>query len=370
MSDFYELLEVARTASADEIKRAYRRKARELHPDANPGDPEAEARFKQVAQAYETLSDPQRRAHYDRFGEARPGGGGDPFGGGGLGDIFDAFFGGNSPFGSAGRAGPSGPPRGADIEEVVTLEFAEAVFGAEKEISIRTAVACTTCEATGAAEGSHPSTCSQCNGAGQVQRIRQSVLGRMVTAAACDRCGGTGQIIENPCADCRGDGRVTERRTFTVNIVPGVDQGSVLRVAGRGAAGPRGGGAGDLYVHIDVNPHPEYERNGFDLHRRLVVPYAQAVLGAAFDLETLDGVEQLKLERGTQAGTTLRLRGRGVPHPERRARGDLIVHVDIEVPTDLSEEEAGLLRRFAELRGEEIAPADEGFFSKIRSAFQ
>jgi len=369
MTDYYDLLEVSRSATADELKRAYRRKARELHPDANPDDPDAEARFKAVAQAYETLSDANRRAHYDRFGESRPGAGGDPFGGGGLGDIFDAFFGGSSPFGGAGTR-PSGPPRGADIEEVVELEFAEAVFGVEREMTVRTAVACTTCEATGAAEGNHPSTCPQCNGAGQVQRIRQSVLGRMVTAAACDRCGGIGQIIEVPCADCRGEGRVTERRTFTVNIVPGVDHGSVLRVTGRGACGPRGGAAGDLYVHIRVRPDAEFERDGFDLHRRLVVPYSQAVLGAAFDFETLDGVEQLKLERGTQAGTVLRLRGRGVPHPERRARGDLIVHIDIEVPTDLAEEEAALLRRFAELRDEEVAPVDEGFFSKIRSAFQ
>lgn len=192
----------------------------------------------------------------------------------------------------------------------------------------------------------------------------------MVTTAACDQCGGLGQIVEDPCSDCRGEGRVTDRRTFTVNIVPGVDHGSVLRVTGRGAAGPRGGGAGDLYVHIRVRAHADFERDGFDLHRRLVVPYTQAVLGSVFDFETLDGVEQLKLERGTQSGTTMRLRGRGVPHPERRARGDLIVHIDIEIPTDLTEDQNALLRRLAELRGEDVAPVDEGFFSKIRSAFQ
>jgi len=367
--DYYELLEVSRGATAEEIKRAYRRRARELHPDANPGDAEAEARFKEVAQAYETLSDPERRQRYDRFGpEGAAQGGGPGFGGGGLGDLFDAFFGGN-PFGG-GDAGPSGPPRGADLEVVLDLSFEEAVFGTQAPVTVRTAVPCDDCEATGAAPGTSAATCPECGGAGQVRRVRQSLLGQMVTAGPCPRCSGAGTLIESPCPTCRGDGRVIEDRTYTVDVPAGIDTGSTLRLTGRGAVGPRGGAIGDLYVHLRVRSHERFVRHGYDLAHELHLSFGQAALGAVIAFETLDGSEDLVVPRGTQTGRTFRLRGRGVPHVEGRGRGDLLVQVVVDTPTDLTEDQEELLRDFAARRGDEVAPVDTGLMAKIRSAFK
>jgi molecular chaperone DnaJ len=369
MADYYELLGVSRDAGPDEIKRAYRRRARELHPDANPDDTSAEARFKEVAVAYETLSDPQRRQQYDMFGEAGPQAGGSPFGNGGLGDIFDMFFNGGSPFGGS-PSGPSGPPRGADLEAVVDLGFADAVFGAEAPVTVRTAVPCDDCEATGAAPGTSPTTCPECGGAGQVRRVRQSILGQMVTAGPCTRCGGFGTVVPTPCPTCRGEGRVVEERSYTVDVPAGVDTGATLRLAGRGAVGPRSGAAGDLYVHVRVAPDERFVRDGDDLVHELHVPVTQAALGAQVPLETLDGEELLDVEAGTQTGKVVRLRHKGVPHLQGRGRGDLLVHVVVDTPVDLTAEEAQLLGRLAELRGHEIAPPEHGLMSKLRSAFK
>lgn len=371
VTDYYEVLGVSRTATADEIKRAFRRLARELHPDTGHNDPESEAKFKRVAHAYEVLSDPEKRRRYDTFGPegvaAGGGGGADPFSGfGGIGDVFEAFFGG-SPF---GQRGPSGPPRGADVEVVADLEFTEAVFGCEHAVSVRTAVPCETCQATGAADGTEPVTCYECQGTGQVQRVRQSLIGQMVTSSPCARCAGSGQIIASPCAECRGEGRTVEERTYTVDIPAGVDTGSTLRLSGRGAVGQRGGAPGDLYVHLRVAPHPRLQRDGSDLHTTVHLPYTQATLGTTLDLETLDGIEQIEVPRGTASGTTFRLRGRGVPHLERRHRGDLLVEAIVDVPTELSEEEEEILRQLAELRGEAVAPPPSGLMSKLRSAFK
>jgi len=369
-ADYYELLGVQRDATQDEIKRAYRRRARELHPDTNPDDPEAEARFKEVTVAYETLSDPERRRRYDMFGPegAAAAAAGDPFGfGGGLGDIFDAFFG-SSGFGRGG--GPAGPPRGTDLEVVAEVDFETAVFGGEQDITVRTAVACETCQATGAAPGTAATTCPDCGGTGQIRRVRQSILGQMVTAGSCTRCAGMGRVIEQPCPDCRGDGRVVRDKTYTVDIPAGVDTGSTLRLAGRGAAGIRGGGYGDLYVHIKVHSHQRFRREGYDLVHDLHVPMTVAALGAHLAFATLDGDEDLVIPRGTQSGRVFRLRGRGVPHVDGRGRGDLLVRVIVDIPTDLSSEEEDLLRQFAALRGEPVAPVDTGFFSRIRSAFK
>jgi molecular chaperone DnaJ len=372
-TDYYALLGVDPRASQEDIKRAYRRLARQLHPDANPDDPEAEAKFKEVAAAYEVLSDPERRERYDRFGPEGVGAGAghDPFGfgGAGIGDLFNAFFGGASPFGGAGR-GTGGPPRGADLEVVVDLEFAEAVFGAQKPVSVRTAVPCDTCEGTGAAKGTSPRTCSECGGAGQVRRVRQSILGQMVTASPCPRCQGLGEMIDSPCSDCRGEGRRVEEKTYVVDIPAGVDTGSTLRLTGRGAAGPRGGAAGDLYVHARVRADERFQREGYDLRHELHVSMAQAALGTHLKYETLDGEEDLVIPRGTQSGRVFRLRGRGVPHVEGRGRGDLLVQVVVDTPTDLSRDEEELLRRFAASRGEEVPPADSGFLGRIRSAFK
>ncbi len=374
--DYYALLGVASDASADDLKRAFRRLARELHPDTNP-DPTAAERFKEVAQAYEVLRDPEKRARYDRYGAAgvhagAGAGAGDPFGfaGGGINDIFDAFFGGASPFGGGGRGRASGPPRGADLEVVADLTFEEAVFGARHPVEVRTAVVCDTCEATGATPGTDVMTCLECAGSGQVQRVRQSFLGQMVTNSVCPRCAGQGRVISDPCRDCGGEGRRVEERTYTVDVPAGVDTGSTLRLTGRGAAGPRGGANGDLYVHIRVAPSERFTRDGVDLRCDLHVSFPQAALGAEVQLETLDGSEEVTIERGTPTGCELRFRGRGVPHVERRGRGDLIVRVVVDVPTDLAPEHEELLRLYAHERGDEVAPPEEGFLSRIRSAFR
>ena len=373
MADFYELLGVNRNASADELKRAYRRKARELHPDANPDDPTAEAQFKEVARAYETLSDADLRARYDRYGEQGLGGasGGQGQGGGGLGDLFDAFFGGNgSPFGGGGgRGGPSGPPRGQDLEVIADVSFVQAVFGATVPVALRTASACTDCGGSGAGSGTQPVTCSECNGRGQVQRVRQSLLGQMMTSSPCTRCSGTGQVIATPCPTCAGDGRVIGEKTYQVDVPAGVDTGSTLRLTGRGAVGLRGGSAGDLYVHIRAAAHDRYRREDNDLITELPVSIAQASLGTRFTLETLDGDEELEVPAGTQPGREFVLRGRGVPRLQGRGRGDLRVRTQVEVPTKLSEDEAELLRLFASSRGEHVNSHEKGLFSRIKSAF-
>ena len=371
MTDFYELLGVGRDATQDAIKRAFRKRAMELHPDANPDDPEAETQFKEVALAYETLSDPERRQRYDMFGPegvAATGAGGFDTGFGSLGDIFDAFFGGGATgFGGGGRGGP---PRGQDLEVVADIDFEKAVFGGEHAITVRTAVACETCEATGAAPGTTAQQCSQCGGTGQVRRVRQSILGQMVTAGPCGQCSGLGQVIAKPCPSCRGEGRQIQDKTYTVDVPAGVDTGSTLRLGGRGAAGIRGGGYGDLYVHVRVAAHPRFQRQGYDLVHELHVPFTQAVLGAQLAFETLDGTEDLVLPRGTQTGRVFRLRGRGVPHVEGRGRGDVLVQVVVDTPTDLSGPQEEIVRQLAELRNEDVAPADSGFFSRIRSAFK
>lgn len=369
MADYYELLGVDRSASADEIKKAYRVLARKLHPDANPGDEAAEEKFKQVAQAYEVLSDPESRARYDRFGEAgaSSGASGDFFAGaGGLGDIFESFFGGN-PFGAA--RGPSGPPRGQDLEVVADLLFEQAVFGATVPVQIRTAVACDDCDGSGAGAGTKPVTCADCDGRGQVQRVRQSLLGQMVTSQACQRCRGYGEVVATPCSTCAGEGRIVTEKTFQVDVPAGVDSGSTLRLTGRGAVGPRGGSAGDLFVHLRVRPHDRYVRDGFDLVTTVEVSIAQAALGTTIELETLDGAETLAVPPGTQPGRVFVLKRRGVPRLQSAGRGDLKVVVNVVVPTKLSDDESKVLRQFAEMRDEDVAPADTGFFSRIKSAF-
>jgi molecular chaperone DnaJ len=378
-TDFYALLGVARTASDDEIKRAYRAKAREFHPDANPGNAEAEEKFKQVSIAYEVLKDPDKRRQYDQFGidgirGMGGGGGGDPFGfgAGGFADLFEAFFGGGgSPFGGGGRRGQAGPPRGGDLEATMDLPFVEAVFGTTHELEVRLPVACDACSGSGAAPGTSASTCPDCQGAGELRRIRQSLLGQMVTSSPCGRCGASGQIVESPCTTCRGEGRRTEARSYKVDVPAGVDHGTTLRLTNKGAAGVRGGGNGDLYVHLRVASHPRFERNGYDLIERLEVPFTQATLGAGLKYETLDGTEDLVIAPGTQSGKVFRLRGRGVPHVNGRGgRGDLLVQVAVVTPSRLSKEEEDLLRQLAAIRGEDVAPPDNSWLKRIRSAFK
>jgi molecular chaperone DnaJ len=375
-ADYYELLGVSRAANADEIKKAYRKRARQLHPDANPDNPDAAEQFKELSRAYTVLSDDQQRARYDQFGEAGVGGNGGPsmddmFGGGGLGDIFDAFFGGGGgPFGGGGgRRGPSGPPRGQDMEVAVAITFEQSVFGDQIPVDLKLPQGCPACDGTGAGEGTKPVTCSDCSGAGQVRRVRQSVLGQMVTTSPCPRCGGLGEIITTPCSSCRGEGRITADKTYHVDVPAGVVDGSTLRLTKRGAAGPRGGGQGDLYVHLRVRPHDRYRREEDDLVTDVPISIAQAALGTKLVLATLDGDEDLVVPAGTQPGHQFVLRGRGVPRLHGRGRGDLRAIARVEVPTKLSADEAALLKSFAEGRGEEVGEHGTSLFSKIKSAF-
>ncbi len=369
MADFYELLGVERSASADEIKKAYRKRARELHPDANPDDPEAEAMFKQVAEAYEVLSDDAKRANYDRFGSSNGpggfgGGGGDPFGGG-LGDLFDAFF--NNGGGNGGRAAR---PRGVDLEVVATLDLEDTVRGAAKTVTVRTAVACTECDASGAAPGSGVETCTQCEGAGQIRQVRQSILGQMVTTSACPRCAGEGQTIAEPCRTCSGEGRTVEDRDYTVDIPAGVAHGSTLRLSGRGAVGPRGAEAGDLYVEIRVKPHPVFQRDGDRLLAELHLPVTQAALGSDVVFDGIEGSIDLSIPAGAQTGKVFTVRDGGVPRLRGRGRGELLLTLIVDTPVDLSDEEDALLRQLATIRGDTVNDQKDGkLFSKIKNAF-
>jgi molecular chaperone DnaJ len=283
--------------------------------------------------------------------------------------LFSAFFGG-SPFGSAGSSGPSGPPRGQDLEVRADLAFEQAVFGTTLPVTVRTAVRCETCGGSGAGAGTQPITCLECAGSGQVQRVRRGPFGQMVTMSVCSRCGGLGQVIVTPCEACEGHGRIVEDRTFQVDVPAGVDSGSTLRLAGRGAVGPRGGEAGDLYVHLRVKPHERFERVGNDLVTTVEVSMVQAALGTTLTLPTLDGDEELRVPAGSQHGREFVLKGRGVPMVRGRGRGDLRVELAVEIPTRLPPAQEELLRRLAEERGEVVdPPGGSGLFSRIKSAF-
>ncbi len=370
-ADLYEILGVARDAGPDEIKRAYRKLARELHPDVNP-DPQTQDRFKEITAAYEVLSDPSKRERYDL--------GGDPFGNGGFGtggagfgfgDIMDAFFGGAG----AGSRGPrSRRRRGQDALIRVEIELAEAAFGSTREIQVDTAVVCPSCTGEGTAPGSAPTTCPMCHGRGDVQHVQRSFLGQVMTSRPCPQCGGFGTVIKEPCPECAGDGRVRTRRTLDVRIPPGVDTGTRIQLAGEGETGPGGGPPGDLYVEVVERPHPLFTRRGDDLHCVVPVPMTAAALGTVVELETLDGIEPVDIRPGTQAGQQIPLRGRGVGHLRAAGRGDLFVHVEVETPMKLDEEQEDLLRRLAKLRGEErplgqFGPGQQGLFSRLRDAF-
>jgi molecular chaperone DnaJ len=368
VNDPYETLGVDRSATDDEIKRAYRDLARRHHPDSNPGDPHAEERFKEIGAAYEVLRDPERRRRFDRFGDTGGGGGpagGDPFSG--FGDLFDAFFGGD-PFGARGRAG--GPVRGDDAETVIELSLTEAAFGATHTLAARLPVECPRCTGNGCEPGTFPSRCDACGGQGEVRQVRRSILGQIMTSAPCGACSGTGRRILTACRDCRGDGRVMSARTIDVDVPAGVDDGTRLRLNGRGAAAPRGGPPGDLYVTIRVAPHPGFERRGDDLVATVPLGIAQAVLGTELSVAGLDATHEVTVPAGTQPGQMFRVKGAGIPSLRSRGRGDLLVRVEIEIPTRLDDHEAELFHRLAEHRGETVAPPSKGVFARLRSAFQ
>jgi molecular chaperone DnaJ len=369
--DYYEALGVSSNATDDEIKKAFRALARECHPDANPDDPHAVERFKEINEAYETLRDPERRRRYDMYGPDGAAAGAGPFGAGqfGLNDLFDAFFGGDV-FGGGRSRGPSGPPRGQDAETYMELTLSEAVFGARRTVALRMPIECDRCGGSGCAPGTHPSRCSTCDGTGEVRQVRRSLLGQIMTAAPCDTCRGLGQQILNPCDECRGLGMVEGERSIEVDVPAGIDEGQRLRLAGRGPAAPRGGQPGDLFVVVHVVPHENLVRHGEEIWRALGVSIVQAALGTTMEIETLDGLEELVVPSGTQHGTQLRLRGLGAPNLRSGRRGDLVVEVRVEVPTNLTAEEAEALGQYAALRGEDVTPPAEGLFSRIRSAFR
>jgi molecular chaperone DnaJ len=347
--DLYAILGVGRDASSEDIRKAYRRLARELHPDVN-GTPDAEERFKQVTGAYEILSDPQRRRQYDTFG-AEGGPGGSPFGE--VQDIFDFFF------GAGGRGTTARRPtrrsrarRGEDLFVSIGLAFREAAFGLQRELEVHRLHVCDRCLGNGAQPGTAPSPCRACGGAGQVQEVRRSIFGQLMTSRPCEVCEGTGLEIVQPCEGCAGDGRVPRAERIPVEIPPGVADGMELRVPGGGHAGRAGGSDGDLYVALHVESDVVFERRGQDLHAVLEVSMVQAALGTEAEVETLDGIERVRIDPGTESGTALRLRGKGIPHLRRRGRGDLYLTVHVRMPTGLERDQRELLERLGELRGE------------------
>ena len=360
--DLYAVLEVDRSASQEELKRAYRRLARQLHPDANPGDAAAESRFKEVSQAYEILSDPERRANYDRFGADV--GAGSPFGAGSVQDIFDMFFGGLG----ARPAQRRGPQPGPDAEISVDITLDDAAFGVTREVSVTLPVRCGTCTGSGCAPGTSPVRCTDCEGTGEVRRVRNSILGQMVTSMPCSRCGGTGARIESPCPTCRGDGRVNASSTLAVQIPAGVEDGSTMRLADRGPAGPRGGPNGRLFVHLNVTPDPRFERAGDDLHHEAHVAFTQAALGATIEVPTLRATTTIEVEPGSPNGTVHRVRHEGVEHLHGRGRGDLYVHLSVDVPEGLDDQSADLLRQLAQHRGEAVREHGGKLFSRHRGS--
>ncbi len=369
--NYYEILGVSRDASQEEIKKAYRRLARDSHPDANPDDPGAEARFKEISEAYRVLRDPETRQQYDQFGRAGStagAGGFDPqdFGFGDFSDfgsIFDAFFGGGA------RRRSAGPARGPDMEMRLTVDFEEAAFGVQREVEIEREEACPTCEGTGAKPGTSPRTCPQCGGVGQVRTTRNTPLGQFMTTSPCPACNGRGQIIDELCPECRGRTRVQRRRKIKVKVPAGVESGMRLRMAGEGGPGERGGRPGDLYVRIDVRGHREFERLGNDVHSNLTISMVEAALGSKRRVKTLDGEEEVRINPGTQHGAQVTLRDKGIPFLRGYGRGNHVVNIKIEIPKGLTDEQKGVLLEFAESRGEEIDPPEEGLFDRVKRAF-
>ncbi|MGH2614187.1 MAG: molecular chaperone DnaJ [Thermomicrobiales bacterium] len=378
--DYYQVLELNRSASPDDVRRAFRRLARQYHPDRNPSA-DAEERFKEINEAYEVLSDTNRRASYDRFGHAAsgfPGGYGgfagsaDPFGfgsaaGSPFADIFETFFGGA---GTARR--PRTPTRGADIQVGLTIEFEEAIFGAEKDVEVRRLEVCETCDGSRMRDGQQPPICSVCNGAGQVRRAQQTILGQFVTSTPCSACGGEGVSITNPCPDCRGRGRVSRARTITISVPAGIDDNSSLRLTGQGEASPDGGLAGNAYVRINVAPHPLFTRRDRNILSQVRVNVAQATLGDELEVETIDGPVAFRLPEGTQSGQQFRMKGRGAPPVGGTDRGDQIVTVQVVTPRKLTPEQRELFEELSESLDAE-GPRIEGertFFSRVKDALR
>lgn len=375
--DYYEVLGVQKGASDDEIKKAYRKVAKKYHPDLNPGDKDAEVKFKEANEAYEVLSDKDKRARYDQFGFAGVdpnfgggAGGGNPYGAGGFDftDIFDSFFGGG--FGGAGRrANPNAPRRGTDVEANVVISFEEAAKGCKKNISYHQIENCPDCNGSGAAAGTTPKTCPNCNGSGQVRINQRTAFGVVQSVGTCDRCGGKGKIVETPCKTCDGKGRIRRQKTIEVTIPAGIDDEQVLNVGGRGNAGSNGGPSGDLHVYVNVRPHAIFQRRGNDVWCEMPITFTQAALGADVTVPTLDGKVTYHVHDGTQPGDVFKLKGRGIPSINGRGRGDQYVQVTVEVPKNLSKKQKELLAEFDKNADEKNYQKRKNFFGKIKELF-
>jgi molecular chaperone DnaJ len=367
--DYYDILGVARDASGDEIKQAYRALARKHHPDVSEDKSVAEHRFKEINEAYEVLSDPNKRAHYDRFGVASNGAGAGPgdfgFGSGSFGDIFDMFFGNVRGAAQAQRAGPQ---RGSDLRYDLEITLEEAFAGTTKEIQFNHLAQCDVCKGTCAQPGTLVTPCERCGGSGMMRTVRNTPLGQMVTQSPCSRCGGEGHVIEHPCEACGGRGRRELERRLTVKVPAGVDDGSRIRIGGNGEAGIRNGPPGDLYVYLSVAPHPYFKRDGLDTFVDVPVSFPQATLGAPINVKTLEGDVQLNLAAGTQPGTMLRLRGRGMPSVRGTQRGDHHVTVHVVVPTKMNKRQRELLEEYARAGGDAVE--ERSFFERVKDAFR
>ncbi len=376
--DYYEVLGVAKTASDDEIKKAYRKKAKEYHPDLHPGDKEAEDKFKEANEAYEVLSDPDKKSKYDRFGHAGvdpnygAGGHGGGFGGGfggmdfDLGDIFGSFFGGG--FGGGRQANPNAPRRGSDTQARVTLSFEEAAKGCKKKVEFHRVEICSECNGSGAAAGTSPETCPECHGRGQVNVQQRTPFGVIQTSKSCSRCGGNGKIIKTPCSKCHGKGAVNRKVAIDVDVPAGIDDRQVLNVSGQGNSGANGGPSGNLHVTVFVRPHPFFERDGYDVWCEVTISFAQAALGDAIEVPTLDGKVRFDIPAGTQPGNVTRLKGRGIQSVNGRGKGDQYVRVVVNVPKNLSSRQKEILREFDAEFGSKSTLGDseekKGFFGK------
>ena len=379
--DYYEVLGVSKTATQDELKKAYRKLARKYHPDLNKDNEEAAEKFKECNEAYSVLSDDQKRAQYDQFGHAAfenggMGGGGGfggaggfgGFGGSGMEDIFDMFFGGQG--GRGGNRAKSGPQRGADLRFDLEISFEEAAFGLEKEINLYRDETCDHCHGEGAEPGSKVESCPECNGTGYVRFTQNTMFGQMVNERPCSRCKGEGKIISEPCKECRGKGTVKRNKKLKVKIPAGVDNGSRLRVSGEGEAGAKGGPNGDLYVYLYVKPHKFFERDGTTVLCEVPINIVQATLGADIKVPTLDGQVTMKVPEGTQPGKILRLKGKGIPSLRGGGRGDQLVRIKVVVPTKLSDKQKDALRKFADISKDNINPEEKSFMDKVKDFFK
>lgn len=380
--DYYEVLGVSKSASEEEIKKSYRQLAKKYHPDMNQGDKSAEAKFKELNEAYEVLSDKDKKARYDQFGHAGVDpngfGGAGGFGSGGFeggfgdfGDIFDMFFGGSTGgFGGGGARRKSGPQKGADLKYELEIEFEEAAFGVKKDIQVTRNENCNDCNGTGAKAGSKIETCKTCGGSGEVRFTQSTVFGRVVNVKPCDDCHGEGRIIKEPCPQCMGRGRIRKTRKITIDIPAGVDNGSVMPLRGEGEPGLKGGPNGDLYIYMRVKPHKLFKREGINLYSEMPITFTQAALGDELDVPTLEGNVKFTIPEGTQTGTTFRVKNKGIPSLKNKMKGDLYFTVKIVVPRKLSEDQKNLLRKYAEISGNNAEDQGKSFFDKVKDAFK